>query len=160
MLVISGRKSPLSSYLPVPTYLTERSCRVLFPPWVAAWRCPKMSCPTTTASSTCGQWCSSSRRGSRSWRRPPRSTGTSWLSRWGLGNREPVPAGAGHGVTAGNTERVPVGAGHGVTAGNTERVPAGAGRGVSRRPGRLVSGHPTRAQQRSRQELSWFLTIP
>ena len=60
----------------------------------------------------------------------------------------------------GNREPVPAGDGHGVTAGNTERVPAGAGRGVSLGPGRLVSGHPTRAQQRIRQELSLFLTIP
>uniref|UniRef100_A0A7N9CDC1 E3 ubiquitin-protein ligase NRDP1 n=1 Tax=Macaca fascicularis TaxID=9541 RepID=A0A7N9CDC1_MACFA len=46
-----------------------------------AWRCPKMSCPTITALSTCAQWYSSSRHASQSWRRRQLNTNTSWRSR-------------------------------------------------------------------------------
>lgn len=72
-----------SVHVLVPSALLSRSLtrgvRLCFR---TAWKCPKMSCRTTTASNTCAPWCSSSRRGSPSWRRPRRSTSTSWPSRW------------------------------------------------------------------------------
>lgn len=64
-------------------FLLIWNLRFFSPLLLTAWRCPRTSCPTTTASSTCARWCSSSRPGSPSWRKPRLSTSTSWPSRWG-----------------------------------------------------------------------------